>query len=139
MDGHILCNNSKRFAKNSFNLLNMKKSENVETYIDQFDGIVKERLEIIRSIIKENAPEAEEMISYGMPGYKVKKKPLVYFAGYKNHVGFYATPTGHEAFKEELSGYKQGKGSVQFPHDEEFPKDLIARIVRFRVEENMNK
>lgn len=117
----------------------MKKSENVETYIDQFDGIVKDRLKTIRSIIKENAPEAEEMISYGMPGYKIKKKPLVYFAGYKKHVGFYATPTGHEAFKEELSGYKQGKGSVQFPHDEEFPKDLIARIVRFRVEENMNK
>lgn len=114
----------------------MKISENVDTYIDQFDGIVKERLEAIRSIIKENAPKAEEMISYGMPGYKIKKKPLVYFAGYKKHIGFYATPTGHEAFKKELSGYKQGKGSVQFPHDEEFPNDLIARIVRFRVEEN---
>ncbi len=117
----------------------MKKSENVETYIDQFEGIVKERLETIRSIIKENAPEADEMISYGMPGYKINKKPLVYFAGYKNHVGFYATPTGHEAFQKELRGYKQGKGSVQFPHDEDFPADLIAKIVRFRVEENMNK
>ena len=114
----------------------MKKSENVEKYISQFDGIVKERLETIRRIIKENAPEAQEMISYGMPGYKVKKKPLVYFAGYKKHIGFYATPTGHQAFKEELSGYTQGKGSVQFPHDEEFPSDLIARIVRFRVKEN---
>ena len=116
--------------------IDMRKSKNVATYIDQFEGNVKERLELIRTIIKENAPEADEMISYGMPGYKFNKKPLVYFAGYKKHVGFYATPTGHEAFKEELSGYKQGKGSVQFPHDEELPGDLIARIVRFRVAEN---
>lgn len=67
-----------------------------------------------------------------MPGFYLNKKPLVYFAGYKNHIGFYATPNGHEAFKEELSKYKQGKGSVQFPLNEEIPYDLIRKIVIFR-------
>ena len=77
-----------------------------------------------------------KMMSYGMPGYKLNKKPLVYFAAYKNHIGFYATPTGHKAFEAELSKYKQGKGSVQFPLDQEIPYDLITRIVVYRVEEN---
>jgi len=84
----------------------------------------------------QTAPDAVESISYAMPAYKLNGKPLVYFAGYKNHIGFYATPTGHEAFKEELSKYKQGKGSVQFPVDEPMPLDLIRRIVAFRVENN---
>ena len=67
-----------------------------------------------------------------MPGFYLNKKPLVYFAGYKNHIGFYATPNGHEAFKEDLSQYKQGKGSVQFPLNEEIPYNLIRKIVIFR-------
>jgi uncharacterized protein YdhG (YjbR/CyaY superfamily) len=75
-------------------------------------------------------------MSYGMPGYKLNKKPLVYFAGYKNHIGFYATPSGHSHFQEQLSRYKQGKGSVQFPLNEEMPYDLIEEMVRFRVAEN---
>lgn len=79
---------------------------------------------------------ATEEIVYGMPGYKTNGKPLVYFAGYKNHIGFYATPSGHEAFQKELSKYKQGKGSVQFPLNQTIPFDLIEQIVRFRVEEN---
>lgn len=111
----------------------------VEKYIEQFPVDVQETLREIRDLIKENAPEAEEMIAYGMPGYKTNKKPLVYFAGYKNHIGFYATPSGHEEFKEELSKYKQGKGSVQFPLDQPIPFDLIKRIVRFRLKENSNK
>ncbi len=76
-----------------------------------------------------------EGIAYQMPAYKIKGKPLVYFAAYKNHIGFYATPTGHSAFAEELSKYKQGKGSVQFPLDEPIPFDLIERIVAFRAQE----
>ncbi len=71
-----------------------------------------------------------------MPGYKTKGKPLVYFAGYEKHIGFYATPTGHAEFAAELSKYKQGKGSVQFPLGKPIPFDLIARIVEFRVKEN---
>ena len=70
-----------------------------------------------------------------MPAYKLNKKPLVYFAAFKAHIGFYATPSGHEAFKEELSKYKQGKGSVQFPLDQPIPYDLIVRMVKFRVQE----
>jgi uncharacterized protein YdhG (YjbR/CyaY superfamily) len=88
----------------------------------------------VRKTIQEAAPAAIESIGYGMPAYKLKGKPLVYFAAYKNHLGFYATPTGHAAFAEELSNYKQGKGSVQFPLDKPLPLDLIARIVRFRIE-----
>ncbi len=74
-----------------------------------------------------------------MPAYKLNKKPLVYFAAYKNHIGFYATPSGHAEFSTELSKYKQGKGSVQFPIDEPMPLDLIERIVKFRAAENLDK
>lgn len=117
-----------------------KSIKNVDEYIGSFAEETQKILQSIREIIKQNAPEAEESISYGMPAYKLNKKPLVYFAAFTNHIGFYATPTGHEAFAEELSKYKQGKGSVQFPINEPMPLDLIERIVKFRVEGNlMNK
>ena len=74
-----------------------------------------------------------------MPAYKTNKKPLVYFAGYPNHIGFYATPSGHEKFAKELAEFKQGKGSVQFPLDKPIPYDLIKKIVEFRVLENSSK
>lgn len=111
----------------------------VEDYISSFPKVTQEKLNSIRHIIKNNAPEAVESISYGMPAYKTNKKPLVYFAGYAKHIGFYATPTGHEKFKQQLSVYKQGKGSVQFPLDQPLPIDLITEIVKFRVEENTKK
>jgi uncharacterized protein YdhG (YjbR/CyaY superfamily) len=110
--------------------------ETVDSYIKTFPINVQVFLNQIRSIIKENAPNAEESIAYKMPAYKTNGKPLVYFAGFKNHIGFYATPTGHVQFEKELSVYKQGKGSVQFPLDKPMPLALIARIVKFRVEEN---
>jgi uncharacterized protein YdhG (YjbR/CyaY superfamily) len=113
--------------------------KNVDDYIKAFPEKVRKILELLRATIKEKAPDAVESISYGMPGYKTHGKPLVYFAGYEKHIGFYATPTGHEAFAEELSKYKQGKGSVQFPLDKPIPLDLIARIVEFRVKENSAK
>lgn len=118
-----------------------KKTENltVDQYISAFPEPVKNQLIQMRQCIRENAPEAVEIISYGMPGYKLNGKPLVYFAGYKQHIGFYATPTGHAEFKKELSTYKQGKGSVQFPLDQSLPVDLITRIVKFRVTENNQK
>lgn len=111
----------------------------IDTYILQFPKNVQEILSNIRTIIKDNAPDAIELISYGMPGYKTNKKPLVYFAAYKNHIGFYATPSGHIEFQEELSKYKQGKGSVQFPLDQPIPYDLIERIVKFRATKNNEK
>lgn len=107
----------------------------IDQYILQFPEETRDILNKIRALIKENVPDAIESIAYGMPAYKLNKKPLVYFAAYKTHIGFYATPSGHEAFKEELSKYKQGKGSVQFPLDQPIPYDLIVRMVKFRVQE----
>lgn len=93
---------------------------------------------MMRQIIKKQAPEAEEKISYGMPAYHLNG-PLVYFAGYAKHIGFYATPSGHEKFKKALSVYKQGKGSVQFPLEEVLPVKLVEDIVKFRIKENATK
>ena len=109
----------------------------VDEYIDEFPVDVQKILRQIRAIIKETAPCAVESISYGMPAYKLYGKPLVYFAGFKNHIGFYATPSGHSAFSEELSQYKQGKGSVQFQLDKPIPYGLVGKSVKFRVKENL--
>lgn len=111
----------------------------VDDYIKEFPENVQEILNRIRVTIKQHAPDAIESISYKMPAYKTNGRPLVYFAAFKNHIGFYATPTGHSEFSKELSKYKQGRGSVQFPLDEPIPYDLIARIVQFRVKENKKK
>ncbi|MBL7883041.1 MAG: DUF1801 domain-containing protein [Bacteroidia bacterium] len=111
----------------------------IDKYIQGFPENVQPILQAIRKVILENAPEAEEQIAYGMPAYKINKKPLVYFAAFKNHIGFYATPSGHEEFKDELSKYKQGKGSVQFPINKAIPYELIKKIVKFRVNENNKK
>ena len=113
-----------------------KGIKSVDAYIETFPSDIQTTLQRIRSIILEAAPEAEERISYGMPAYKTAGKPLVYFAAFKKHIGLYATPTGHAQFANELAGYKQGKGSVQFPLDQAFPFDLIKRMVEFRVMEN---
>jgi uncharacterized protein YdhG (YjbR/CyaY superfamily) len=113
--------------------------DKVNEYIKTFPEDVQRILEKIRAIIKEKVPEAVESISYGMPAYKLYGKPLVYFAAFQNHIGFYATPSGHTELAHELSKYKQGKGSVQFPLDQPIPFDLIERIVAFRVEENRAK
>ena len=111
----------------------------IEAYIQQFPDSVQEILKKIRALIKKQAPGAEELFAYGMPAYKLYKKPLVYFAAFKNHIGFYATPTGHSAFQNELAAYKQGKGSVQFPLDQPIPYKLIEKMVMFRVAENKEK
>ena len=107
-----------------------------DDYFSQQTSEVQILLEQMRQTIKKAAPEAEEVISYNMPAFKYHGM-LVYFAAYKNHIGFYATPTGHSEFKEELSIYKQGKGSVQFPLTKQLPLDLITKIVKFRVKENL--
>jgi uncharacterized protein YdhG (YjbR/CyaY superfamily) len=116
-----------------------EKPTNIDEYIADFPKETQIILKKIRTTIKKLVPESEETISYAMPAFKMHKKALVYFAGYKNHIGFYATPTGHKEFKEELSNYKQGKGSIQFPLDKPMPYELIKRIVKFRVAENNQK
>lgn len=118
----------------------MKKPiQTVESYISTFPEPVQVMLNQIRQTILHQAPGATEGMAYGIPAYKTNKKPLVYFAAFPNHIGFYATPTGHSQFAAGLAPYKQGKGSVQFPLDQALPLDLIARIVAFRVEENNQK
>jgi uncharacterized protein YdhG (YjbR/CyaY superfamily) len=112
--------------------------KDIDVYIANQTPEVQILLQQMRQTIKKAAPEAEEVISYNMPAFKYHGI-LVYFAAYKNHIGFYATPTGHFEFKEELSAYKQGKGSVQFPLNKPLPLDLISRIVTFRVKENLKK
>lgn len=116
----------------------MKKPTDTDEYLAGFPKEIRILLAQIRATIKKAAPKAEEIISYGMPAYNLNGM-LVYFAGYKNHIGFYAVPSGHEAFKKELSVYKNGKGSVQFPLDKPLPLGLIANIVKFRVAENLLK
>lgn len=111
----------------------------VGNYIKSFPPEIRAILEQVRKTILDNAPGAVEGFAYQMPAYKLNGKPLVYFAGFDKHIGFYATPTGHTEFSKELSKYKHGKGSVQFPLDEPIPLDLIERIVRFRVIENMTE
>ncbi len=111
----------------------------VDAYIKQFPASTQSILKEIRAVVQKSAPKAVEGISYGMPAYKMNGKPLCYFAGYDKHIGFYATPTGHAAFVKELSKYKQGKGSVQFPIDEKMPLALIAKIVKFRLKELAEK
>ena len=110
----------------------------IDEYILQFPPHVQEILQMLRNVIKESAPDAKEKISYGMPTF-VLQGNLVHFAAYKNHIGFYPTPSGIETFKHELSGYKSSKGAVQFPIEKPLPFDLISQIVKFRVAENERK
>lgn len=110
----------------------------MDEYILRFPPEVQAILEKLRKIIKESAPDAEEKMSYQMPTFALHGN-LVHFAAYKNHIGFYPTPSGIDAFKEELSGYKGAKGSVQFPIEEPLPYELISKIVKFRVTENINR
>lgn len=107
----------------------------IDEYIKQFPEYVQNILQQLRQVIKESAPEAQEKISYQMPTFYFHGN-LVHFAAYKNHIGFYPTPSGITEFQKELSKYKSAKGSVQFPIDEPLPLDLIRKIVEFRVKEN---
>lgn len=113
--------------------------KDVDEYISGFPKDIQKLLKQIRATVKEKAPEAVESISYGMPAYKLNGKPLVYFAAFNNHIGFYATPAGHKEFAADLSEYKQGKGSVQFPLNKPMPLELIGRIVEFKVKDNNAK
>jgi uncharacterized protein YdhG (YjbR/CyaY superfamily) len=112
--------------------------KNVDEYIADFPLPVQNKLEELRATIKKAAPGAEEKISYKMPAFNLKGI-LVYFAAFKNHIGFYPTSSGVYAFKKELAGYETSKGTIQFPVDKPLPLDLITRIVIFRMNENLQK
>ena len=116
----------------------MKKSKAIDEYIATYPKNIQTILEKLRQAIGEAAPEAEEVISYRMPAFKLNGI-LVYFAAYKNHIGFYPTSSGIEKFKNKMSSYKTTRGTVRFPINEPLPFDLVKEIVRFRVRENLGK
>lgn len=111
----------------------------IDQYIAGFPPVTRAALEQVRATIRKAAPAAEEAISYAMPTFKLGGRNLVHFAGYAHHIGFYPVPTAIAAFKKDLSKYKQGKGSVQFPLDRKLPLSLIVRIVKFRVKEHSER
>jgi len=113
------------------------KYKSVDEYIASFPKNVRDILENMRRVIRETAPSAEEAISYGIPTFKLNGN-LVHFAAYKNHIGFYPASSGIVAFKKELFRYKRSKGTVQFPIDKPIPFNLVKKIVRYRVKENLS-
>lgn len=110
----------------------------IDDYIKTFPKDVQKKLESIRQTIKKSAPGAEEMISYQIPTFKFNG-PLIYFAGFKNHVSVYPAPRSVPEFNKELSAYKGGKGTIQFPLDKPIPLSLIKKIVKYRLKENLEK
>jgi uncharacterized protein YdhG (YjbR/CyaY superfamily) len=110
----------------------------IDEYIKTFPEDIQSRLQTLRAVIHEAAPDAQEKISYQMPTFYLNGN-LVHFAAFKNHIGFYPAPSGIEAYQEELLKYKTSKGAIQFPLDEPLPLGLVQEIVRFRVAENLQK
>jgi len=116
-----------------------KGPKTIDEYIAGFPKDVQEILEKIRVTIRKAAPDTEETISYAIPTFTLKGKYLIYFAGYKKHIGVYPVPAGGAELNEELSVYQTGKGTLQFPLDKPIPYDLISKIVKLRVKENLAK
>ncbi len=110
----------------------------INQYIDSFPEATKKKLVQMKKIIRKNAPQAEEKISYAIPTFFLNGN-LVHFAGFDKHIGFYPGPTGISAFQKQIAKYTYAKGSVQFPLDQPLPTQLIEKIVQFRVKENMKK
>lgn len=110
------------------------KPDSIDKYISAFPQDIQVKLQEMRMIIKKAAVHAEEVISYSMPAFKLNKI-IVYFAGYKNHIGFYPTSSAIREFQNEFSEYKSSKGAVQFPINKPLPKNLITKIVHFRMAE----
>ena len=112
--------------------MDTKKPENIDEYIGGFPNDVQEILEKVRMTIQKAAPDAKEKISYAMPAFD-QNGIVVYFAAFKNHIGFYPAPTGDPDYENDLAEYKTGKGSVQFPLNRPMPLDLIVKIVNWRL------
>ena len=119
--------------------MTVTKAASIDEYIVGFPSDTQKVMQQIRAVIKNVVPEAEETISYAIPTFTLNGKYLVYFAGFKKHIGFYPAPVGMEEFKDQLSGFKTGKGSVQFPLNNPMPLDLIKSIVKFRKNSLLNK
>jgi uncharacterized protein YdhG (YjbR/CyaY superfamily) len=113
-------------------------AENIDDYIAGFPKDIQNKLKDLRATIKKAAPKAEEKISYAMPTFALHGN-LVHFAAFKNHIGFYPAPRAIEEFKKELAGYEGSKGTVQFPLDKPLPLALIAKMVKYRVAQNLEK
>ena len=113
----------------------MSNSKTIDEYIAKFPREIQVKLDKLRQIIKEAAPNASETISYQMPTFKLNGN-LVHFAAFKKHIGFYPTPSAIIAFEKELSPYHTSKGAIQFPLDKQIPYELVEKIVRYRVKEN---
>lgn len=116
----------------------MKTYSSIDEYISDFPEETQNKLKEMRKVIHETAPDAIEKIAYGMPTF-YQNGNLVHFAAFKNHIGFFPAPSGIDAFEEELSKYRTGKGTLQFSNDEEIPFDLIRKVTKFRLEENLKK
>ncbi len=138
MDGDLHLSEMSELKRDK-HMTNKRQFKTIDEYIKIFPEDVQSILEKMRQIIRKVAPEAEEAISYQIPTFKMKGKNLVHFAAFKNHIGFYPTSSGIEAFKKELSPYKGAKGSVQFPIKEPIPYDLVKKIVIFRIKEELEK
>ena len=119
--------------------MNKVAYKSIDEYIASFPEDVQKIMTKLRNTIKTAAPEAGEKISYNMPTFTLNGKYLVYFAGWKNHIAFYGAPKGNPEFKEDLSSYESGAGTLQFPYDKPMPYELITKIVKFRAAENLKK
>lgn len=117
---------------------NATTPKDIDEYIARFPRDVQEKLEQIRKTVREAAPDAEEAISYQIPTFTLHGN-LVHFAAFKEHIGFYPAPRGNEQFRQELSAYEGGKGTVRFPLDKPIPFDLVSKMVKFRVEEDVKR
>ena len=118
--------------------MDKQQYKTIDEYIAASPEEIQVALQKLRRVIQAAAPEAQEVISYSMPAFK-QNGILVYFAAFKNHIGFFPTSSGVSAFKKELAAYETSKGTVRFPLDKPIPYELVARIVKFRVQENINK
>lgn len=114
----------------------MQKYKTIDEYIAQFPPEVQQKLQEMRAVIKEAAPEATEAIAYQMPTFKLDGKNLVHFAAFKGHIGFFPTPSGIEAFGKELEPFRTGKGTIRFGLQEPIPFDLVKKVVLARVKES---
>jgi uncharacterized protein YdhG (YjbR/CyaY superfamily) len=118
---------------------NQATPQNINEYIGTFPEDTQNKLQELRTTIRAVSPAIEEKISYGMPTFTLNGKYLVYFAAFKKHIGFFGAPRGNAEFKEDLSIYESGQGTLKFPLAKPLPLELISKIVKFRVNENLKK
>ena len=118
-------------------MTNKKQFKTIDEYIGTFPENVESILEKVRKTIQKTAPEAVETIGYGIPSFNLNGRNLVYFAAWKHHISLYPIPSGDEAFQKELSQSVSGKGTTRFPFDKPIPYDLVIKIVKFLMKENL--